>query len=168
MDADKHRLKMNPPIIKEEFIQKVRESWAELDGVLSSIKPPQMAPAHAEGEWTSKDALAHITWYEQEMVNLLQTHTFSGSDLWELPLPARNAAIYALIKERSLKDVLAEFYAVHTTLEKLLETLSLEDFVDPSHFAEMPADWQPWQVIASNTYEHYPEHAEQIKGLIKQ
>ena len=30
-----------------------------------------------------------------------------------------------------------------------------KDLMDPARFSGMPADWEPWQVIASNTYEHY-------------
>jgi len=30
----------------------------------------------------------------------------------------------------------------------------------------MPADWRPWQVVASNTYEHYDDHAQQAEAWI--
>ncbi len=39
-----------------------------------------------------------------------------------------------------------------------LRTLSDEDLIDPSSFPNMPPDWQPWMIIAQNTYEHYRDH----------
>ena len=41
-----------------------------------------------------KDILSHITWFEREMVDMLQTRTLKGSKLWELPQDERNRIIY--------------------------------------------------------------------------
>ncbi len=41
-------------------------------------------------------------------------------------------------------------------------TLTDEDLLDASHFAEMPSNWKPWEVIASNTYEHYDDHLAEL------
>jgi hypothetical protein len=30
----------------------------------------------------------------------------------------------------------------------------------------MPEDWEPWQVIAGNTYEHYQEHIPDIRDWL--
>jgi hypothetical protein len=27
----------------------------------------------------------------------------------------------------------------------------------------MPPDWQPWTIIAQNTYEHYQDHIDDLK-----
>ena len=43
-----------------------------------------------------------------------------------------------------------------------METLTDEDLLDASHFAEMPSNWKPWEVIASNTYEHYDDHLAEL------
>jgi hypothetical protein len=45
---------------------------------------------------------------------------------------------------------------------KFLEELADDDLLHASHFREMPSDWIPWQVIASNTFEHYPVHTADI------
>ena len=150
--------------MKTDFLSKVSESWSGLEESVAKLSTEQMV-APFEGGWSIKDIMAHVTWYENEMINLIEIHTFSGSDLWELPLQKRNAAIYALIKARDIKTVVNEFNGTHQRLVGLLETLSEEELDDPKSFAGMPLDWKPWQVIASNTYEHYPEHVEQIKAM---
>jgi hypothetical protein len=155
-------------MMKDEFLANVGSTWGELEQVLAKLSEAQMLLRGEYGEWTGKDTLAHVTWYENEMVGILETRTFGGSELWELPLQERNAAIFAAARDKPLKEVVTAFHTVHQRLVSLLETLSEADLADPRRFAGMPLDWQPWQVIASNTYEHYPEHAQQIRKIIEQ
>ena len=81
-----------------------------------------------------------------------------GSELWNLPQAARNDAIFELNRARPLPDVLAEAKQVYADLAAALEGVTDEDLADPAHFPGMPADWEPWQVIAGNSYEHYQDH----------
>jgi hypothetical protein len=152
---------------KQEFLQKVRTAWNELENIVSGVQLSLMDFVHSEGNWTIKDILAHVTWYETEMVDLLSTHVFGGSELWDLPLQPRNTAIFTLIKDRELEAVISEFYTIHAELMKQLENLNDDELTDPRYFTGMPSDWQPWQVIDSNTSEHYPEHVIQIKEIMK-
>ena len=108
--------------------------------------------------WTLKELLVHITWYEREMVDMLQARVFKGSSLWEIPLDKRNARILAESQAISQELALSQFHQVHLDLMRQLALLSDADLNDPARFPGMPLDWQPWQVIASNTYEHYTDH----------
>ena len=58
-----------------------------------------------------KDILAHIAWYEREMIGMLRAHAVAGSDLWDVSLDARNAAIYEINAGRPLGEVQAEAWA---------------------------------------------------------
>jgi hypothetical protein len=103
--------------------------------------------------------IAHVTWHEREMCEMIRQRSFlAGSDLWDLPLDERNAAIYTLNKDRPLPEVLKEVRVMIVELLDLLELVSEDDLHEASHFSGMPADWKPWSVIAGNTYEHYEEH----------
>jgi len=59
-----------------------------------------------------KDILAHIAWFEREMIGLLHQRTLAGSDLWNLPSDERNAVIFQLNRRRSLQDIRQEAEAV--------------------------------------------------------
>ena len=109
-----------------------------------------------------KDIIAHITWYEREMTGVIEARALVGSELWSVPLDERNEAIYRENKDRPLAEVLDEARQVHDRLMHQLESLSEQDLQDPGRFAEMPSDWKPWAVIASNTYEHYQHHVLQV------
>jgi uncharacterized protein (TIGR03083 family) len=148
---------------KLEFITKVKKTHQDYGTILAGLTEAQMIQPHTCGEWTVKDVIAHVTWYEREMVGVLEQCALVGSKLWDLPLDQRNAAIYSENKEHPLPDVLTESRQIYQSMLNLLEGLTDEDLLDSSHFREMPPDWIPWQVIASNTFEHYPVHTADIR-----
>ncbi len=148
---------------KTEFITKIRSARQEWESALAGLDEAQMLQPRTCGDWSIKDVIAHITWYEREMVGVLEAHALIGSDLWNLPLEQRNAAIHAVNKDRPLRDVLAEAKLVSGDLLRLLPTLSEADLSDASRFPGMSAEWLPWEVIASNTFEHYADHLAEIR-----
>ncbi len=156
---------MDAQIDKATLLDKVRSGRSRLEALLATFTGEHMAQPGAEGEWSIKDHLAHITWHEREVVNMLRARSLEegvGSDLWGLPLHERNRAIYDSNRDRSIEDVQAESQEVYAELSQLLEGLSEEDLTDPGRYKDMPGDWKPWRLIAENTYEHYYDHAEDI------
>jgi hypothetical protein len=150
-------------ITKKEFVSRVKTTHLEYETLLSDLSKEQMLQPHTCGEWSVKDVIAHITWHEREMVGILRHKALIGSEMWNGPLEKRNKAIHAQYKDQQLAGILTEARDVFHDLLKLLEDLNDQDLLDPSHFREMPDDWLPWQVIASNTYDHYPDHVADIR-----
>jgi hypothetical protein len=149
------------------MIDEIRDSRAELDDLLALLDDSQMVQAGADGEWTVKDVIAHVSWHEREMINLIRSRALLGSDLWNLPLHERNAAIYEQNRDQSLDDVRAEAAEAFRQLLESLQTLSDEDLNDPARFEHMPAEWQPWKIIAENTWEHYHDHYESLRRWLE-
>jgi uncharacterized damage-inducible protein DinB len=147
---------------KAEFLDKVRAERARLHARLAQFDDRQMLQIVGSGAWTLKDILAHLTWHEREMVGLLRGRALAGSELWNLPLEQRNAAIYAEIRHQPLEQARAEAREVWEQLDRQLDTLTEEDLNDPARFSGMPADWAPWQILADNTYLHYRDHLTDI------
>jgi len=158
---------MNEPITKQQLLEKIRQSRAEWDSFLSRLDEDQLIKSGASGEWSVKGIIAHLTWHEREMIAVIQAHALAGSDLWNLPLDQRNRAIYLANKDRPLKEVQEEAHQVFQSLLQQIESLAEEDLHDPGCFPGMPLDWQPWDLLAGNTYEHYAAHLPQIQALIK-
>lgn len=147
---------------KTEFIERIRTSRLKLDEVVKSIDPMFMTAPGVCGDWSVKDVLAHITWHEQEMFNVVLNRALVGSDLWNVSLELRNKTIYEENRDREQKDVLDDYQVVFESMMDAMETLTDEDLLHASHFAEMPSNWKPWEVIASNTYEHYDDHLAEL------
>jgi uncharacterized protein (TIGR03083 family) len=154
---------MAAPTTTAEFCQALRTGRADWDTLLDQIGEERMTQPGAAGDWTIKDIVAHVTWHEREMLGVLRERALVGSDLWNLPLDERNAAIYNQNKDRPLDDVLKESRQVYPQLLELVESLSDEDLNDPSRFSDMPAEWPPRDLVGSNTFEHYADHVAAIR-----
>ena len=156
---------MDAQIDKATLLNNVRSGRARLDALLGSFTDEQMARPGVEGDWSVKDVIAHISWHEREIVRMLKARSLEegvASEWWGLPTHERNRAIYDSNRDRSLQEVLAESRQVYAELGELLAGLSETDLTDPGRYKDMPAEWQPWKLIAENTYEHYHDHATAI------
>jgi len=151
---------------KLSFIQTVESARAELDSTIANISDQLMLQPGASGEMSVKDILAHITWFEREMIGLLEQRALAGSDLWNLPSDERNAMIYQLNLQRSLQDIRNEAAEVFQQLLKQFKNLEEAALDDPAWFRDMPPDWSPSQLLAENTCEHYQHHLADITAWL--
>lgn len=150
---------------RADFLEALRAARREWDEALAAVPEEQMAEPGLPGGWSVKDAIAHVTWSEREMVGVIRQRALVGSQLWALDQDARNAEVYAANRDRPLADVLVEARAIWTELLPGLESLTDDDLVDTTRFERMdqlPAGVLPWHIFAGNTFRHYREHARDI------
>ena len=148
---------------KAQVLGNIRTARATWEAALTSLNDDQITQPGAGG-WSIKDIIAHLTWHEREMIGVVQAHALVGSEMWGWPLDERNHAIYLANRDRSLPEVRQEAGQVYALLLQSLETLSDEDLNDPAGFPGMPEDWQPWKLIAENTWEHYQDHLADVQA----
>ncbi|MFX0143797.1 MAG: DinB family protein [Candidatus Hodarchaeota archaeon] len=150
------------------FINKVQEARVEWQSLLAEVDKSRMTDPDLPGGWSVKDVIAHITWYEREMIGMLKAMALEGSDLWQLPQDKRNVPIYEENKDRPLEEVLSEAEQVYDQLFEAIASLSEDELSDPSHFRDMPSEWIPWDVMAGNTYDHYYQHIPDIQAWLEE
>ncbi|GMR09430.1 MAG: hypothetical protein BMS9Abin28_0248 [Anaerolineae bacterium] len=149
-----------------EFQHAWRRDHAEWERVLAEVSEDRMLEPGLPGGWSVKDVIAHVNWYEREMVGLLERRALTSSELWKLPADERNVPIYEAGKDLPLDEVLAESNQLFGRLWALVSELADEDLVESSRFDQMPEDWEPWEVLANNTYEHYRQHIPDIRAWL--
>jgi hypothetical protein len=132
-----------------------QQTWKGID-LFSTSRP------RVPGTMSLRDTLYHIFWYEREMVELIQKRTLVGSAWWGLPLDERNNLIKTEGESVSLLQSWRLEQETYNELLAQVQTLRDEELVEARFFQEMPADWVPWEVIASNSYEHFAEHISDI------
>ena len=152
---------------KEEVIARVKTERGHWSDIIAQMDDDMMLKPGVEGHWSVKDILAHVVWYEREVVGVLRSRAFVGSDLWALPLDERNAGVYEETRNMTLEEVRAESARVFPQLLEQLEALPKDAYGDASCFPGMPAEWEPWFIIAGNTFNHYPDHAQSLKQLLE-
>jgi hypothetical protein len=150
---------------KSEFIQKLLEERSRWDEQWKGLNLTRQVDSSQPETMNLRDVLYHVGWYEREMVEVLRLKTLAGSPWWELPLDERNANILAEGQEVLLVDAFQKEQQLYSELLGLLKGLTDEELENASFFTGMPSDWKPWEMIASNTYEHYPQHLEDIQNL---
>lgn len=150
---------------KLQLIGEVRQAHTAWEAAINRLEEAQFLAPGVAGDWSVKDVIAHLAWHEREMVGLLQSHALAGSKMWGWPLDERNHAIYLANRDRSLDDILQDEGQVYTELVACLEALDEADLHDAGRFAGMPDDWQPWELIAENTRDHFQDHLPQASAL---
>ena len=151
---------------KAKLLKLVREARARWDATLSEVGEERMEEPGVDGDWTVRDVIAHLTWHEKEMLDLLKTRRLAGSNLWTLPLNERNNAIFQENRHRSLEEVLREARQVYPQLLAEIERLEDADLTDPTRIADMPPDWKLYSLLADNTYEHYNDHSADLRAWL--
>lgn len=152
--------------IKKDVINTLLYARRDWDKFLDQVDEPRMLQPGVCGPWSVKDIIVHVTWYEREMEELFRTRRLEGSPLWELEPDLRNEKIFQENQFRSLDEVKQESLRVFAHLLTALEDLEPQDLLDPARIEGMPADWQPIEILASNTWSHYSDHIKHIQEFL--
>ena len=151
---------------KTTFMHALQETRAAWEACLSQLDEARMLQPGVEAIWSVQDLLAHLIWYEREMVTLLQSRVFAGSNLWEVEVDARNERIRQQFLDRPLQEVLDLGQSTYRDLVEAAQTLSDADLTDPHQFQGMPADWMPWQILAGNSFAHEQDHLPALRRWV--
>jgi len=150
-----------------EEIRSVRTGWENL---LNEIRPERLLEPGAEGSWSVKDVLAHITYWDEVAARYLEgalkgerpaKSKYSGLDTDEY-----NEALYQDNKDRSLDDLLQWSARTHERVISAVEQLSEEDLAN--------ANLYPWlngtplrEIVEGNGYGHMSEHTNDVRAWLE-
>ncbi len=113
---------------KHELLNQIRAERGRLEETLSRLTHAQMLLPGVDGEWSVKDALAHISAWERRMISWVNS-AFRGEKP-DIPLPwdedRMNSETFTQVKDKPLSDVLEEFRLSYWDSLALAETLSEE------------------------------------------
>lgn len=151
---------------REEILAKIRQAHADLASAVEGIPEEVMVTRPVVDWWTLKDMLGHVAMWERVAIKFIDEYARTGA-----PTPMGfkdDAAIDAYNKrgaverrDYALARVRAEFDAASRDLAAAVERLS-----DAQLNAPLAAPWESGvtleRLIAWNSYEHAPEHVEQI------
>jgi uncharacterized damage-inducible protein DinB len=147
---------------KNEFIHILTTERQHWETQWKDINLTALAEPSSPGKMNLRDILYHVAWYERAMVEVLQLRALVGSPWWDLTLDERNACILAEGQSAAPLEAYLQEQQVYKELLALLNQLSDDELEQASFFRDMPPEWKPWEMIASNTYEHYPQHINDI------
>lgn len=149
----------------ESFLLKFVKSRERLSRAIQQIKINEDLNLPINAKWTISQHLAHILWYEEQMITMLQNKDMSANrEIWQKPIHERNQVVHRIQQRLTTKEILKLNESVPRKLQQLIEALETPMLSNSSWITHMPPEWKPWEVIASNTFDHFNSHLEQFKA----
>ena len=163
------RLAQEGPMSAARLSAILRDERVRWRALLAEVGPDRMDISGAEGPWSVKQIVAHLTWYEGVIVEgarqLMSTGTFVREGLRALSIDERNAILADQSRARSVPDVLAESERVFGQLLAVVAGCPDDLLNDPRRLG-LPDDVAPWTLVANNSYAHYQQHAQAIRDWL--
>ena len=162
---------MDEPKTKEQVLQAMNDSHAEMSNYLASLTPEQRVAPVLDNSWSVKDSLAHLAAWQKMTVGWLEA-SLRGEDVkrwtpdyqqpddpaqWNVVINAFNDYLYERDRNRSWDEIMDDLNSGHDDLSMVVQLMSPADIFDPNRFA-----WRKGSpaidMIGGNTYGHYEEH----------
>jgi hypothetical protein len=154
---------MQPPTRKAEILDQIRATHQPLETALAKLDTSNMLEPGLNGEWSVKDMLAHITWWEQHLLRRLRSGRDELDALYLEGVDARsttdrvNADVFAANRERPLTEVRADFAASYHEVLAIIETMADDAFASDDIY----------EAISWDTFRHYPAHTTMLTAWLE-
>lgn len=155
---------------KATWLDLIRSGRAEWDALLQEVGKDRMAIPGVVGDWSVKDLLAHVTFWEGSATRHLEAAIrgeptsptpYTGLDFEEV-----NQLVYRENKDRTVDDLLEWSISTHRRMVGAIEALSEEQLGEPGRFPWLEGS-PLWEAVSGNSYDHYPEHIASIRSWLE-
>jgi len=142
---------------RSQLLEKLDKRWTEFNESYAGLSDSQMTESRVTGDWSVKDIIAHVTWWEEEALNHLPliikggrpprySTKYGGID-------AFNARMTEQKQGLSLSEILKQMDETHRRLVDYVLSVS-EQFTRETRARRR---------LRLDTYSHYPKHAKAIR-----
>ena len=143
----------------QQVLRRLDESWKDFEESYAGLSDAQLLIPGVTGQWSVRDIIAHVTWWEEEALEHMPRIRDGGR-------PPRYKAKYggidafnALMTERrrslSLAEVRRQHDEIHQRLLEYVRDAPEELFATDTRFRRR---------LRLDTYGHYPVHAKAIRA----
>ncbi len=146
---------------KAALLNLMHTSYAAFEALLDAMSEEQLTTLGVNGSWSVKDNVFHLAWWEQSVLEYLQTDGKSDETdpMAGLSVEEKNQRVYQQGKDRPLQAVREDLRTATEALIAYVETLSEEQLNRPFTSDRT----EPLFIgILGDTYSHFNEHAKII------
>jgi hypothetical protein len=142
---------------KEKLLIKLEQAWVLFTESYAGLSAEQLVEPGVTGDWSVKDILAHVSWWEEEALKYLPLilqgkRPARYADLYG-GIDAFNAQMTELKRGLSLGEVLEQLEETHARLIEYIQAVPEEQFASETRFRRR---------LRLDTYSHYPIHTAAI------
>jgi hypothetical protein len=144
---------------RHQALKRLDAAWIDFEQSFAGLSDARLMIPGVTGQWSVRDIIAHVTWWEEEALKHLPlvraggrpprySVTYGGID-------AFNAMMTEKRRSLSLSEVLSQHTEVHRRLVAYVESAPEELFTRETRFRRR---------LRLDTYGHYPKHAKAIRA----
>ena len=140
---------------RDQAVREIDEAWQGLKQALARVPPERMEEGGVVGVWSIKDVIGHITTWENEAIDAIQSYLPRG-DVKVLAWPdvdALNERTVNAKRQTPLAELKADFDTTHARVLELVGGLTEEVLGVP----------EVEKRIRIDTFAHYAEHTGNIR-----
>ena len=143
---------------RQQLLNRLDTAWLAFQASYAGLASSRLTEPGVAGDWSVKDIIAHVTWWEEEALRHLPVIMAGGR-------PPRYSVTYggidafnAMMAERkrdvSLSDVLTQQHDTHQRLIDFIASVPEDQFTRDTRFRRR---------LRLDTYSHYPIHTNAIR-----
>jgi hypothetical protein len=151
---------------KQELTTKLLAARQQLESTLARIDEERMPLLILHGEWSVKDLIGHLGFWEATVVSLFNTLKAGKSPEPFPELDVLNAQVLTDSRKQSLAEVRRQEKTAYQKVLALVQDATEAEMFDPRHFAW--TEGRPFEsFIYDNTIGHYEEHLPEVTAWLK-
>ena len=141
-----------------QILKKIRYNRKKWNALIEKIIEKGLSKERISHKWFVKDVIAHITWYEKELLEALEDRSIAESEFWNMSVEDRNEMIFNKTQERTFNEILKESKSAFDDLITKIEAMSNEE-LNSDVFIKRKSDTRiTWDFIGGITFWHYEDH----------
>ena len=142
---------------RQQLLNRLDSAWVAFQASYAGLSSTRLMEPGVAGDWSVKDIIAHVTWWEEEALRHLPliiagdrpprySVTYGG-------INAFNAMMAERKRHVSLSDVLTQQDDTHRRLVDFIRSVPEDQFTRETRFRRR---------LRLDTYSHYPIHTKSI------
>ncbi len=152
---------------KAAIERELQQAWDELAALVDDLSDEEMEQPGVVEEWAVKDLLGHMAFWAEKAAHDLSVAAEGRIDQIEVPRGEEQVAEWNAREAAARRGL--SLVAVREGWEKSFDTAKAALRATPAEVLDMEvAGWTMFVRFAEDTYRHYREHAEQIRGWQRQ
>ena len=143
---------------RQQLLNRLDTAWLAFQASYAGLASARLMEPGVAGDWSVKDIIAHVTWWEEEALRHLPvimaggrpprySVTYGGID-------AFNAMMAERKRDAPLSDVLTQQHDTHQRLIDFIANVPEDQFTRDTRFRRR---------LRLDTYGHYPIHTNAIR-----
>jgi hypothetical protein len=144
---------------RQQLLARLESAWKDFEESYAGLPESRLMIPRVTGEWSVRDIIAHVTWWEEETLKYLPVIRAGGaSPRYSVTYGGIDAFNAMMTEQRSglsLAEVLLQHDRVHGRLIEYVAAAPEELFARETRFRRR---------LRVDTYGHYPVHARAIRA----